>query len=160
MLPIKPICLCGEVLVPANVDECYNNEFSFVICDVCDEQIADATDIYHGPKGKVKNVHPRGYDICIKCARKHARKLQKYHVLIIQTIESRHCNDGKFSVETFKKLNYHSIQLLNMEDATKRRIKKEFLKLHEQSKQGNNVILVCFTGHGGVNHVENSWKFC
>eukprot|EP01083_Nonionella_stella_P112220 329838_1 len=35
-LPIKPICLCGAVLVPTLNDECYVDEYSYVIRDICD----------------------------------------------------------------------------------------------------------------------------
>lgn len=54
-----------------------------------------------------------GYDICIKCARKHNNRLARYSALIIQTLpESDNnfaCQDAKQLTELFKNLNYHSV---------------------------------------------------
>eukprot|EP01083_Nonionella_stella_P292542 994912_1 len=44
-LPIKPICLCGAVLVPTLNDECYVDEYSYVICDICDQRITNQKDV-------------------------------------------------------------------------------------------------------------------
>eukprot|EP01083_Nonionella_stella_P008895 25770_1 len=161
-LPIKPICLCGGVLVPTLNKECYGSQYSYVICDICDQQIKNQKDVFHCPRKQVA-VHPDGYDICIKCAREHNTKFKRYHAVIIQAIPERPqngynvtCKDATALKSLFESLNYHEIVVIHWQNAKKRTIKRALRRMSLNKK--NDVVVICYTGHG--ERYNNHWMCC
>eukprot|EP01083_Nonionella_stella_P008897 25776_1 len=157
-LPIKPICLCGAVLVPTLNDECYVDEYSYVICDICDQRITNQKDVYHCPQRRVE-PHPHGYDICIKCAREHNTKFKRYHAVIIQSLPENGahiaCKDATALESLFTSLNYHEVVVIRSQNANKRTIKCALRRMSLNKR--NDVVVICYTGHG-ERYRNNRWK--
>eukprot|EP01083_Nonionella_stella_P270698 916805_1 len=155
-LPIHPICLCGAVLTPKLNTECYGDEYSMVICDVCDKQIYDKKDVFHCSRKKIR-IHPHGYDVCIICAREYNEKFKRYHAVIIQTIPENgnvQCKDANVLKLFFESLNYHSVIVIKPNKASKKNIENVLKKMSLNNK--NDVVVICYSGHG--NKVGNHWK--
>eukprot|EP01083_Nonionella_stella_P292541 994911_1 len=157
-LPIKPICLCGAVLVPTLNDECYVDEYSYVICDICDQRITNQKDVYHCPQRRVE-PHPHGYDICIKCAREHNTRFKRYHAVIIQFLPENGahiaCKDATALESLFTSLNYHEVVVIRSQNANKRTIKCALRRMSLNKR--NDVVVICYTGHG-ERYRNNRWK--
>eukprot|EP01084_Bolivina_argentea_P022429 41680_1 len=157
-----PTCICGQVLalnhLPELSQDQYSN-YSFVICDLCNksESIHDAKDIYYYHCPKKTNLHPYGFDVCIKCARTYVEKFKRYHAIIIETLpENVKYNDQDVNALTslFESLNYHTIAVMKNNDANKANITKTLKRIATHNT--NDAVVICYLGdcymHG--NHYE------
>eukprot|EP01084_Bolivina_argentea_P271581 462154_1 len=156
-----PVCLCGNILQWVHrSDGCYKkNEFTYVICDMCDEKLPPDQGVYHCRQAKTQK-HPIGFDLCESCVKKHNYRLKRYHALIISppvTVGNHNNQDGKALFDLFSKLNYHSVTLLSDNDANRDNILKVLDILN--GAHHNDTVVICYSGHGSVNQETGGFVF-
>eukprot|EP01083_Nonionella_stella_P082545 227858_1 len=157
-------CECGATLQLRVAGGTYN-EYSSVICDVCNKTLPDTTAIYHCPS-KYADVHPKGWDVCEYCI---AKSKHEYYAIVIQAplLSNKSVNCSKdgiiFSQFLRDELKYdpNHIQLIASDHVNIKDITTAIHSLKGKLKIGD-VVIVLFSGHGamisGQYHFELSNK--
>eukprot|EP01084_Bolivina_argentea_P075826 137426_1 len=163
----NPVCKCGAQMIQRNTEQCYVNEYSYVICDICDVICKKTYGIgkeivYHCPRKKLLNVHPHGYDICFEDVYKNHLRFRQFNALIISPpiysdADKIDRKDADCLTDMFKTLGYHNIVTLNEDQATKKRIKCVIDQMYHNNSVMSKVNIIVYTGHGF--HLNNQFFF-
>jgi len=63
---IEVQCICGKLCIRVKAEDCYESAGG-VRCDECARSVKSGNMVYHCSNQRTR-IHPRGYDICSKCA--------------------------------------------------------------------------------------------
>jgi len=148
-----PVCKCGTMMDSVKANKCYNtHEYSCVICDICNERVPLKRSTFHCPRQKVVNIHPHGFDICLKCRKQHIHRLRYFVAIIIcPNMTKRHeNNDAEALRAMFQKLGFHKIVCLKGALITKQTIESTLRRLlpSDPSQNVNQFTCICYSGHG------------